>query len=78
MNDLYLKLQGWIPHRLTLDGDVGLFLYNPIRGVIINRNGVLNNEFIDDESYRMVDIKIVSFTEIPESIIETAINLGLG
>lgn len=78
MNESYLKLQGWIPHRLVLGGDVGLFLYNPTKGIIINKRGILHNEFIDDESYRIVDMKIVSFAEIPENIIEEAINLALG
>jgi hypothetical protein len=78
MIETYLTLQGWIPHRLDIDGSVGLFLYNPHTHTVVNRNGVLYDEAIGEESYRMVELKIVSFSEIPPHIIDTAINLALG
>lgn len=78
MNDLYLTLQGWIPHRLRIDGDEGLFLYNPHFRVIVNRKEILLDEIMYPEAYKFADLKIVSFSEIPQDIIEKTINLGLG
>ena len=77
MNETYLTLQGWLPHRLDIDGDVGLFLYNPHTHTIINKNGVLHDEVISDESYRSFDLKIVTFSNIPPYIINKAFDLSL-
>lgn len=77
MIETYLTLQGWIPHRLEIDGSVGFFLYNSHTHIVINRKGVMYNEDINPEAYKVHRLKIVSFTDIPENIINEAINLSL-
>ena len=77
MNETYLTLQGWIPHRLDIDGSVGLFLYNPHTHTIINRKSVIYNEDVGPEAYKIVDLKIVSFSDIPIDIINQAMSLNI-
>jgi len=75
MNETYLTLQGWVPHRLEMDGQVGLFLYNSHRHVVINKKDILFNVTIDMAAYEIANLKIVLFNDIPQNIIEEAINL---
>jgi hypothetical protein len=70
MNDTFLTLQGWIPMRFELKGDVGFFLYNQSRSLVVNKTRILENEVLSVDDFKISTLTIVQFSDMPGSIID--------
>jgi hypothetical protein len=75
MNYTFLILRGWVPLRLESSGQVGFFLYNQRHRCIVNKKGILNNEVMSTDDFKMEELTIVKFSDIPSDIIARALAL---
>jgi len=76
MDHTYLTLLGWIPYHATIDMDQAYFMYNPIRQIIVNKNGIMRDEVMPESAKKLPQLATVSFDEVPDAIITWALELS--